>query len=261
MANAAIVHDNMADDGTITASSQELTMPASTILTEHVSDRWRSLTNNDFFVLDKGNLTVADTVMVRGLTAGATATARLRLSTVDASGAAGDVIDTGALANQATAYFDLDYGAFVYVLSTPVAFRYVRLDLHDPTATYVEAGAICVGTRTAFTYNFVPGASLGWVDRSRSAPTSGGQTLIWVDNKFRKLVLNFDFVTSAQRYGLIEAMDRVNGQHVNVLCITDTASVNLARDSIWGLVDNLTPVTTPQVIAVFGKQISISERL
>lgn len=261
MANAAVLYANMADTATIGASSQELTMPASTILTPHVSERWRSLTNSSFFVLDLGALKTLDTVMVRGLTMSASGLARLRLSTVDSSGAAGDVLDTGALANQATPYFDLDYGAFVYPLPAAVSARYVRFGQSDPASTYVEAGAICVGLRTGFTYNFVPGASLGYVDRSRSTVTSGGQTLIWIDNKYRKLVLNFDWVTSAQRYGLIEAMDRVNGQHSNVLCITDTASTNLARDSIWGLVDNLTPVTIPQVIDIFGKQISISERL
>jgi hypothetical protein len=91
--------------------------------------------------------------------------------------------------------------------------------------------------------------------------SSGGQTLIFVDNVYRQLVLNFDFVTSDQRYGLIEIIDRVNGQHVNLLCIIDTESGNLPRDSIWGLVSSLAPVTTPDVIDIFGKQISINERL
>lgn len=261
MANAAALYDNFADDGTVAASSNTVGLPASNLLTPHVSERWRSATNSDFFVLDLGALQSADTVMVRGLTAGDNATVRLRLSSGDASGAAGDVFDLGIVANQANANFDLDYGAYVQLLDAPAAFRYVRFDISDPDASYVEAGAVCVGARTQFTYNFVPGASLGYVDRSRSATTSAGLTLIWVDNSYRQLGLNFDFVTSDQRYGLIEAMDRLNGQRANLLMVVDTESANLARDFIWGLIATLSAVTTPDVIDIFGKQFTINERL
>src|SRR5689334_10928661 len=99
MANAALVIDNFADDATVAVSSQALTMPAQNLLTPHPSERWRSLSNADFFVLDKGASLSADTVMIGGLTCGVNSTLRLRLSTSDSTGAAGDVLDTGVIAN------------------------------------------------------------------------------------------------------------------------------------------------------------------
>jgi hypothetical protein len=261
MGNAALLTKNLLDvPATVTASSQESFMAANTLQTPHVSERWRSVGNSAFFVADKQNTGVADTVMIRGLTAGVNSTVRLRLSSSDSSGAAGDVLDTGDVTT-GNANFDLGYGAFIYVLDAAQAWRYLRFDIFDPDGTYVEAGAICAGVRTQFTYNFSAGASVGWVDRSKTTETAGGQTQVWVDNTYRTISLNFNTVSEAQRYGLIEEVDRVNGQHSNVLFILDSTSTNLARDSIWGLVKDLTPVTQPQVIRLFGKTISINERL
>jgi hypothetical protein len=235
-------------------------MPALNILTPHVSERWRSTSNSAFFTVDKGASDVADTVMVRGLTAGVNSTVRLRLSSTDSTGAAGDVLDTGNVST-GTENFDLDYGAFVYLFDSPTPWRYMRFDIFDPDSTYVEAGAICAGVRTEFTYNFQAGASVGWVDRSTQTSTAGGQTHIWVDNAYRTVSLNFGTVSEAQRYGLIEECDRVNGIHANVLLILDSDSSNVARDAIWGLVTDLTPVTQPQVIRLFGKTYTVNERL
>jgi hypothetical protein len=262
MANAAAVFNNqaLAAAAVITASSQQQTLPVSNLQTPHVSERWRSASNADYFTVDKGSLVADDTVMVRGMTASVAATARLRLSTSDP--ASGDVLDTGALASGATAYFDLTYGAFVYLLAAaPSAWRYARFDIADTAASYVEAGVVCIGTRNQFDINFEAGESLGYVDRTRLAQTAGGLTLTWPDNKFRRWSVNFPWIDAAQRYGFVEQMDLLNGKGQNVLMIRDTGSANLARDSIFGLVTDLAPVTLPEVIDIFGKVYNIDERL
>lgn len=261
MANAAVVYSNLvlASATVLTVSSQAGTMPSTNLLTSHVGERWRSASNADSISIDKGSASADDTVAVFGLTLSTAGTVRLRLSNVSAG--AGEILDTGALANQATTYFDLDYGAFVYLLAAPGAWRYAKIDLADASASYVEAGAVLIGTRTLFTYNFAPGQTIGYVDRSRLALTAGGMTLTYPDNYFRRLQMNFPWLSSAQRYGVVEAMQRLNGKHKNVLMMQDTASTNLARDSIFGLVTDLSPVTRPEVIALFGTQFSIDERL
>lgn len=259
MANAAILITNNADSGTLTASSQALTMPVSNLLTPHPSERWRSLTNADYFILDKGSSLSGDTVMVPGLTCGATSTVRLRLSTSDATGAAGDVLDTGAIAN-GTANFDIKYTSFVWRLANAASWRYTRVDISDPAATYVEAGCIVDGLSESFTYNFGYGGSIQYVDRTRVAPTSSGQTLTWSDNHFRRADLTFQWINETQRYGVVEQLDRDKGRRSNVLLITDTASTNLPRASIFGLVTDITPVTFA-ILNIFGKQLRIDERV
>lgn len=261
MANAALVITNLADNGVVTASSQEPTMPISNLLTVHVSERWRSLSGAAYFVLDLGSAQSIDSVMLRGMTLGASSTIRVRLSSTDSTGAAGDIADSGTLSSGVSAYFNLDYGALVYLSASPLSCRYVRIDIYDPDATYVEAGALLAGLREAFTYNFVPGGGITTVDRTRKAQTSGGQTLTWNDNQFRRIELSFDWVTSSQRFGVVEDLLRVNGQHKNVLLIIDTSSTNLARDSIFGLVTNQTPVTYSALADIYGKQLTIDERL
>jgi hypothetical protein len=260
MASAAIVIDNNADAATVGASSQVLTMPTSNLLTPHPSERWRSLNNAAFFVLDKGSSISADTVMLCGLTCGPNATIRLRLSTIDEVGAAGDVLDTGAIAS-GDVHFDVEYGSFIYQLPAAAAWRYVRVDLSDPDASFVEAGCILDGLSETFDFNFVPGASIQYVDLSRVAPTSSGMTLTWDDSTFRRINFSFDFVSEDQRYGLIERMDRVKGRKRNVLLITDPESTNLPRDSVFGLVTDISPVTFGAVIDIFGKQLQIDERI
>lgn len=265
MANAAICGENFADAGGRVAGPQTLTMPVANLLDPHVERRWRAPTNDSHFVCDLLSSKALDLIVVRGLTAGANATVRVRVSTVDASGAVGDAFDSGAIADGDRS-FDRRYGAAVLALNEVVIGRYVRVDLADPDASFVEAGRLFVGQMTAFTYNMAYGWSIGWVDRSAKQVTRGGQTLIWPDNKYRVLELPLKWVSAEQRYGVVETIDMRNGSHDDVVIVIDPASDNLARDTVLGLIDDVTPVVAPDAIfdgggPLFSKQYKISERL
>jgi hypothetical protein len=260
MASAALVIDNLALGGTVAASSQVLTMPASNLLTAHPSERWRSLNGADFFVLDKGASIEADTVMICGLTCSANATIRLRLSTIDPTGAAGDVLDTGEIV-AGDMHFDVEYGAFIWQLGAPASWRYVRADISDPGASFVEAGCVLDGLAESLDFNFVPGGTFQHNDRSRVVQTSSGLTLTWPDNTYRSVNLSFDFVTATQRYGVVERLDRVKGLTNNILLMTDTDSPNLPRDSIFGLIAAPSPISFGPIPDIFGKQFQINERI
>ena len=259
MANAAIVITNFATSGTVYASSQVSTMPVANLLTSHVADRWRSSgTNNTNFVLDLLSPQTADTIDLRGLTGSSSTTIRIRLSLTDSSGLTGEVDDSGTLGST---NFNAEYDAALYLLASPLSFRYVRVDISDSAASYVEAGTICVGLREVFTYNHAPGSGITTVDRSRKTKSSGGQTLTWTDNLYRVFDLSFGWISSTQRYGVFESMARTNGQHKNVLLILDTASTDLARDSIFGLVTSQTPMAWLSVPDIYSSQLTIEERL
>lgn len=260
MANAAIAYLNLADLGNIATSSQVTSMPVSNLQDPHIGIRWRSNINDAYFVVDLLSSQTVDTVVVLGLTVSSTATVRVRICSVDPTGGSGDVADSGTIASGST-YFDATYGAIVYKLDAAASARYIRVDITDNTASYVEAGRVFVGLSTQFTYNYNWGWSFGYTDRSVRIKSRGGQTLVLADNSFRTLTVDFGWVSSAQRYGIVESVDRVNGQNTDVLFITNTDSTNLARDSIWGLVNNLSAVTNPALADIFGKQYVIEERL
>lgn len=235
-------------------------MPASNLLSPHPSERWRSVGGAAYLLLDLGVLSDADTFFVKGLIASAAATVRLRLSSADSTGAAGDVFDSGSVAN-GSANLDVDYFAACWCLDGLDPWRYARLDIVDATRSFIEVGSVCAGQREAFAENFQPGGGIQFVDRSRVAPTATGLSLVSPDNWFRRIDLTFEMITQSQRWGMIERLDRVNGRRRNTLLITDTASSNLARDSFFGLVKDISPSTWAQAIEIYGKQISIEERL
>src|SRR5690242_11145500 len=110
MANACLIIDNQAEGAAIAASSQAFTMPAANLLTPHPSERWRALAGSAYVVLRKRSAVASDTVMLCGLTCGPNATMRLRLSSADVTGLAGDVLDTGIVAN-GDPHFDVAYGS------------------------------------------------------------------------------------------------------------------------------------------------------
>lgn len=177
----------------------------------------------------------------------------------DGTASAGDIYDSGVL-TVSSAYLDPNYGSFVLPMPASVAGRFVRFDIVDGPASYVEVGIGLVGLREAFTYNFVPGGGVVWTDRSRREKSAGGQTLIFPDNKFRSANVNFDWVPETQREGVWETMARVNGNSVPVLLMLDTASDNICRDAIFGLVVNPIGTNFTGIADIYTATLSVEER-
>src|SRR4029078_6778015 len=145
-------------------------------------------------------------------------------------------------------------------IDAPALGRYIKVTLTDTPSTYVEAGRIFVGLRNVFEVNFSYGWSRSWEDRSIRNKTRGGQTLIFLDNMFRVLEVSFDLLTTAERNGFVEELDRLNGLNADILLITDTNTDNIGRDSIWGLMTDASPVVQPHFDR-YSKRYKIEERL
>ena len=252
MANAAIAYENLFDDATLIASSQELLLPASNIQNPHVARKWRATGTADFVVADMGAAVAIDTIGVFGISGDEI---RVAVSNTDSTGDTGEVYDSGFET------VDTDYASYVNLRATasPATGRYFRFEL-AAAGGVLEIGRIFLGVRTHFPYNFARGWSRGWTDRSIRAKTRGGQTQVSNDVSYRSIDLTFGLISESERYGFVEDIDRVNGQKTDVLFITNPDSANLARDSIWGLMTQLTAVVQPFPNA-FTKQYQIEERL
>lgn len=251
MANAAIAYENLFDDATLTASSQELLLPASNIQNPHVARKWRATGTADFVVADMGAATTIDTIGVFGISGDEI---RVAISNTDATGDTGEIYDSGFVT------VDSAYSSYVNLRTlNSISGRYFRFEL-SAAGGVLEIGRIFLGLRTHFTYNFTRGWSRTWVDRSIRAKTRGGQTQVSSDVSYRSLDLTFNLISDTDRHGFIEDIDRINGQKTDVLFITNPDSANLARDSIWGLMTQLTPVVQPYPNAS-TKQYQIEERL
>lgn len=251
MAIATIGYVNLADDATLTASTAGTLTPASNLQQFDVARTWQGASGGtDYCVADLGSAQSVNAVAVMGLVAD---TIRVRLSSADASGAAGDLYDSG------TVSVDQTYLQYVVYLANAVNARYARVDLVKSGAD-VEAGRLFVGTVTQFSANFSWGWHRGRVDRSIRSQTDGGQTVIRRRDNPRTLDVTFDFLTDAEAVGIVESIDAANATHTDVLLMADPESANLARDTIWGLVTELTPVTNPN-FNINSKQYKIEQRL
>lgn len=247
---AAVVYENLADDGTVTAGSSILLAQPATVQNEHVRRRWRSLSAASHLLFDLGSSQSVDTIAIIGLTA---STIRVRVSNADSTAESGDLYDSG------TTSVDQAYLQSIHVLATPITARYVRVDLVHATLGYVECGRGVIGLRSAFDYNFAYGVGRTFGDPSQRSQTRDGQTQINPENTYRILDLPFDFISEADRYGFVETMDRVNALQKDVLWLTNPDSANLARDTVWGLMTDVTPVNQP-FFEAFSKQYRIEER-
>lgn len=260
--NAAIVVDNLADAGSISASGTASLTPPSLLQNHHVARKVRFAgVTSQYVVVDLGAVQSIDTFAMFGVNLSPTGTCRIRASAFDTSGLVGELYDSGTL----TGRVDPAYGALVALAQAPVSARYVRIDLSDATLTSLEAGRLVVGLRHTFTYNYSYGAQRGRVDRSRKTESRGGQTYIDADNTYRTADISFDALTESERFGVIERLERVNGTKLDVLLILRSDSDNLGRDTIWGLVDEISPVAQPQMwignAPGYSKTLRIKERL
>lgn len=266
MSNAAIIYDNLADAGSVSASSWIAAAPPSNVQDPHVSRRWEGRGGaSDSLILDLGALLTFDSIallscaaVVSGTTGLMTTAAitQIRVASADNTGVAGDVYNSGSAAGRISSA----YGSLIHHFTTPVVGRYIRIDLTQPSASAVMAGRLVVGLRNQFTINFSYGWSYGYVDLSRMKKSAGGQTFVEIDEKYRVLRLSFDVLDEDDRYSFVQEADRLNGISQDVLFVRNPASTDPARDTIWGLMKDLSPPSQPSV-AHFSKVYSIEERL
>lgn len=255
MGNAAVAFDNLADDADVTVSSEQILLPASNLQQADIAVKWRSAeAGAGAVVADLGAMTSIDTVALIGTTMSAAGEARVRYAAADSSGQAGDVYDSGWTAVDETYHQMIDLRAAV------ASARYVRVDLRDPGAAYIEAGRLFIGRRNGFAINFDYNWAITTLDRSIVGKTRGGQTMVWRDSIYRTIELTVSQLSEADRYGFVETIERQAAQKNDVLFILDPDSAALARDSIWGLISGATPIVNPYPDR-FSKSYKIEERL
>jgi hypothetical protein len=263
---ARVLWRNLADSGTVTASSWIASAPPSTLQNVHRNRRWKGRNGpSEYILVDLGSAQSIDFIGLFGCAGifddtqrnlSETASRQVRVSTVDSNGEAGDAYDSAA----ASGFIKEAYGACVTRLATPVTGRYVRIDLFETGADAILAGRLVVGLTSAFTYNFSYGWAFGYSDNSRRKKSAGGQTYVDRDDRFRVLNLTFESLAPGDRYSIVHEIDRNNGLTDDIAFIIDPDSDDLTRDTIWGLMTDLAPPTQPN-FAFFSKTYSIEERL
>lgn len=234
MANACIASVNLADIATTVSVSGALALtPASRLLDPHVGNKCRVNATAWDVVIDHGSAKSQDTFMLAGVS-GIDPTFRVRLSSADATGAAGDVYDSGSLTG--TSYFDPDYALFVHLKAAAASARYTRIGFTEAGVDYTQAGRVFDGVRNQFGINFRAPWSRIPVRRSVDTDGTGGQTFVDLREGYWRVNASFEFVSETEANGFLEdiAVAIVNNGHQDLLWIRDPDSLNLSRDCVWG---------------------------
>jgi hypothetical protein len=153
----------------------------------------------------------------------------------------------------------------LHFLTTPVSSpRYGRIDL-TRAAGSPEGGFLHAGPYTQYSINYAFGAQRTWVDPSEQKKTKGGQT------KIRAAEVSAHVVPDG-----LPHRDRALGagrgdghrqrRRDSVLFFFDPSSTNLGRDSIYGLLTEVSPVAAIQAfgsdgLGMFSRPYVVDERL
>ena len=154
MAHCVIGYGNAIDVAALSTGSHISTALVTALQDPRISRRWQSATgvNSTFLLADFGATVTIGVMMLAGTNLGASATRQVRVSSADATGAAGDIHNSGS----ALAGVDPNYGLLVYLFPAPVNGRYLRLDIADSAKTVLSAG------RWAALTSFQPKRNFTW---------------------------------------------------------------------------------------------------
>ncbi len=234
MATGALLYDIVTDVGTASAGSvaSATGTPASAVLDPQLEIRWRSAAGvtSTWLLVDIGAQRAIDTVALFGTALTSSASLRVRLSTADATGAAGDAHDSGTIAAGADPQRG---GAAIYLIGTAVYARYVRVDISDGTLPWLEVGRLVAGARWRFARNYRLGWTIEAVDDAHVAVTWGGHE--WRDGRRvrRRVRVELPAITRAEYELHGQALLAAGGSR-DVLLLLDQASTALPRDSVFG---------------------------
>lgn len=256
MAKGRILYEDYVQRyGTVTAGSAATSAPAANLRDSQLAVKWRSQTgtNSTYVLADLGAQRSIDAVGLIATNLTAAATRRVRISTTDSTGAAGDAHDSGT----GSAGVDPLYSTMLRLLPSPVTGRYVRIDITDASLQYLEAGRFLVGLCWRPTYNYRLGWTAQAVDDAQVATTWGGAD--WRDGRaVRRRIRAELLLTRAEFDTHGQAILRLGGSR-DVLFVLDPDSSNLGRDSIFG---RIAPVELRNPYpAVFATTLDITERL
>jgi len=251
--NIRIGWDNLADAATITASSQVDTLPIERLQTRTIADIYRAGSGTAHLVADLGALRTVGYVGFLGHNMGSQGGAdtwRVRLSTADSTGAAGDAHTeaagtVGLYADTRTAMqrFEAEpFGRAHRFLAAPVSARYVRIDFAMAALPYVQGGRLVVMNPWEPSRGFSFGAAWDPDHGSRRLKTKGGQ--VYVDDGYfqRRLQFTLGAATQAEAFGQLEPLDMLAGMHGQVLVCLNTQSAYLDSVTLYGEVESRTPM-------------------
>jgi hypothetical protein len=257
MAKAVILYDDKIPGAILSGAATAGGLPLANLQDPQPRKVARWIGTSGHVVADFGAAVPVGLVAISGTNLTAAATIRVRLSTADATGAAGDAHDSGVVAAAADPAFN---GAAFRYLSADVVARYLRVDLADATRSWIDAGLLLAGPAFRPWRNYSFGYTLGYQDFGLNEKSPVGITFTSERARVRAAALRFEFATSAEAMGPHTELSRLCGVTRNVAVIPDPDGAYRSAQAIVGTLDDVLPVSHA-AFNVWSRTLSIVERI
>ena len=250
---------------TLTGDAAVTTLPLANLQDPQPSKPCRWIATSGYVVADFGALVDIGGVALAGLNLSAAATWRVRLSTADATGAAGNAADTGVVStgirpSEKLRNVDQVNGRAVKIFDADVSARYLRVDLADASLGYIDAGLLLAGPAFRPSRNFSYGWG-SWIrDRGELVENSQGLAFPKRAPRQRRLNMTFQFDAAADVYTEVPEMLRLCGGSENCLFVGDPGGTQEAAKTVLGLLDAATPIEQAN-FRFYNYEFAITERL
>jgi hypothetical protein len=257
MARGVILYDDRVAAATLSGAATVSGLPVSNMQDPQPRKvaRWSGTTG--YVVADFGASVPVGMVAVAGTNLSTGATRRVRLSSADATGAAGDVHDSGTAAAGADPRYN---GSFGYVLSSDLSARYLRVDFTDATLSFIDAGLLLAGPCLRPGKNFAFGWSLGYRDMGQADVSPIGTLFASRRGRGRVVDLRFPYATAAEAMTGFLEMKRIAGITENVAVWPENDGTYKTQQLVIGLVADALPIRN-DAFNVWSDQATVVERI
>ena len=250
----AIGWDNRIDTAMLTADTGPNQLTIARLKTSDVREVWQAHTSSPALKADFGSqITWGGTALIRS-NAIPGDMVRIRLSTEDPLGTAGDAYDSGDI----PAGVDPVFGVLAHFPLNATVGRYLRIDLEQ--AELPEAGRWFAGPVWYPSVSFAYGWRPLWRDPSRRSE-SLGQT-IHIDRRLRPRGFGFSLrgITEAEADDQVHEINRVSGTSQDILVCRNLQASNLGKVTLWGMLEQVVSYPQPHP-DFFEAEFEVWERL
>lgn len=257
MTNIAIMWNMRHRTATWTAGSAKSTLPASHLGDDDPARVWQTAEGVDstYVLADAGaSVTMRGFVLVY-YSGDASATLRLKVSTADATGAAGDAYDSGALND-----FDPAYNHWIHLAPTEVTGRYVRLDITNSSQSRLEAATLAFGPVWTPEINVERGVQWSIETADRSTFSRSGAVRTDEGALRRVLSARLPAATAAEHDAQLLPFGVQVASRRPILMVRNPGAAALGPEAVWGRVRS--PLAFPNVFhGRYGWAFEVAELL
>lgn len=244
-----IARENDIDSASVSAGASISTLPASNVKTKDIQQIWRSGAGSTFLLADIGSaLTTEYMLLVNCI---ADSSVRFRKSSVDNTGAAGDIYNSGLIASNWNAVERM----VLHFIETGDQGRYLRID------GVTEAGRMATGQVFAPSRDMSLGVEYLWRDFSRRTQMPAGHEFIERRNRQKGYRFTLRGLTAAEAETEVYTLNRINGASQDILVCRDKDAADIGAVSIWGLLEQPAVVRESNTPGFFEVEFAVWQRL